>query len=130
MSKIVTVSSSGILPTKAWSVLGADYIFTVLKDDSDNFLLELPPNCGVHTNSSEVPAYWVYKTYCLPAYKQGQRWKYKESMIVELGEDKPTNAVVTQAMAYTGYDIGSVIKTTIETFPEYWTYLWGQDKPV
>ena len=133
MYRLVTLNNTGLglLPNKCFGKVNADYAFTVLKEDPGSYLLEMPPNCGGHTNDSAVPAYWVSKSYCNPGYKIGQRWQYKTLLVAEFTENRlGSSAIVVQSMD-SSFTVGATVSTvSAETFPDYWMYLRGQDKPV
>ena len=131
MVKIVRVTNLDYLPSKAQGKVTSDAVFNVVKEDTENYLLEMPHNCGGHTSASSVPAYWVHKSYCQTAYKAGQRWQYKDWMIIEFTEDRlSSNARVVQILNTSSYSVGEAVSTqSIETAPENWVYLQGQDKP-
>jgi hypothetical protein len=129
MIKIVNVTSGATLPGAAFGKDLSGYTFNVLKEDSNNYLLEMPPGCGGHTSNSDVRAYWVGKSYCIKAYKAGQRWMYKNSLVVELLDDNPGPFAMTVQPSF-GYTVGSSVNIrSMETSPEDWVYLRGQDKP-
>ena len=132
MVRLVTVHDSWLLPEPLKRAPTAEtYLFVVLKEDTENYLLEMPPGGGGIHQSGHPNCWWVSKTVCRAAYKKGQRWRHLDKLIIELTADNAANGIVVQLLSSnTIYRMKENLPgPTIESYAEGWTYLRGQDSP-
>jgi hypothetical protein len=108
--------------------INSSIIFNVLEENDTEYLVSIPYLKGT---CSEF-RWWVKKTTCLPAYRAGQRWQYIPGCIVELTIDSISNVKVVQIfpkreISWKENEI--ILNPSIESMPDLWVYLRGQDKP-